>query len=104
MTSILAKNLRGTTATIQFKDAYPPMAPTSGNIRLLAELNEANRVLGLPEMGALDPMLRGAGDISFVAEYVDSLSGLGAYGSGAHAPGETVDLTRLPVQANAPLC
>lgn len=99
MQSILAKNLRGTTATIEFKDAYPPMAPTTGNIALLAHLNEVNRILGLPEMGALDPMLRGAGDISFVAEHVDSLSGLGAYGSGAHAPGEAVDLARLPVQS-----
>lgn len=44
-------------------------------------------------------MLRGAGDISFVAPYVDSLSGLGANGSGAHAPGETVDLARLPLQS-----
>ena len=47
----------------------------------------------------LDPMLRGAGDISFVAPYVDSLSGLGASGAGGHAPGETVDLESLPLQS-----
>lgn len=98
MQSILAKNLPGSKASIQFKDAYPPMAPTAGNVALLGYLNEGNRVLGLPAMEALDPMLRGAGDISFVAEYVDSLSGLGANGSGSHAPGESVDLGRLGLQ------
>ena len=51
-------------------------------------------------MEALDPMLRGAGDISFIAPYVDSLSGLGANGiGGAHAPGEGVDLKGLPLQS-----
>jgi glutamate carboxypeptidase len=107
MQSILAKSLPRTSATIQFKDSYPPMAATPGNAALLDALNKANRVLDLPAMGALDPMamgaldpmLRGAGDISFVAGYVDSLSGLGAYGSGAHAPGETVNLARLPLQS-----
>ncbi|HYP09676.1 MAG TPA: M20/M25/M40 family metallo-hydrolase [Bryobacteraceae bacterium] len=99
MHSILARNLRGATATLEFREGYPPMAPTPGNAALLGHLNAANRALGLPEMGALDPMLRGAGDISFVAEYVDSLSGLGAYGNKAHAPGESVDLARLPLQS-----
>jgi len=32
-------------------------------------------------------MLRGAGDASFVAPYVDTLSGMGANGAGSHAPG-----------------
>jgi glutamate carboxypeptidase len=99
MQSILARNLPQTSATLEFKEAYPPMAPTPGNVALLEALNKGNRILGLPDMGALDPMLRGAGDISFVAEHVDSLSGLGANGSGAHAPGETVDLARLPLQS-----
>jgi glutamate carboxypeptidase len=62
-------------------------------------LNEANRALGVAEEEELDPMLRGAGDISFVAPFVDSLSGLGASGSGGHAPGETVDLGSLPLQS-----
>jgi glutamate carboxypeptidase len=53
----------------------------------------------LGEVGELDPMQRGAGDISFIAPYVDSLSGLGAIGQGAHAAGEQVDLESLPRQA-----
>jgi glutamate carboxypeptidase len=101
MQSILSKNLPGTRAEMKFSDSYPPMAPTDGNIALLTKLNEANRKLGAPEMEALDPMLRGAGDASFVAPYVDTLSGLGANGGGtggSHAPGESANLARLPLQ------
>lgn len=92
-------NLPGTKAGITFTDKYPPMAPTPGNIALLAKLNEGNRALGMAEMEALDPMLRGGGDASFVAPFVDVLDGLGAAGTGAHAPGETVDLSRMPLQS-----
>ena len=99
MQSILAKNLKGTTAELKFDDLYPPMAPTAGNAALLAKLNEVNQTLGEPAMEALDPMLRGAGDISFIAPYIDSMSGMGAVGGGAHAPGEWIDLTRLPLQS-----
>jgi glutamate carboxypeptidase len=57
-----------------------------------------NRDLGTPTMEALDPGRRGAADVSFVAPYVDALAGLGANGSGAHAPGERIDLQTLPLQ------
>ena len=63
------------------------MAPTDGNRAILARLNAVNRDMGLAEMGELDPVKRGAGDISFVAADVDGLAGLGAAGSGSHAPG-----------------
>jgi glutamate carboxypeptidase len=100
MASIVASgNLPGTKAEIAFKDAYPPMAPTPGNIALLAKLNEGNRALGMAEIEALDPMLRGAGDASFVAPFTNVLDGLGAVGTGAHVPGETVDLSRMPLQS-----
>jgi glutamate carboxypeptidase len=100
MLSIVSSgNLPGTKAEITFTDKYPPMAPTPGNIALLAKLNEGNRALGMAEIEALDPMQRGAGDASFVAPFADVLDGLGANGSGAHAPGETVDLSRMPLQS-----
>jgi glutamate carboxypeptidase len=98
MRSIVAQNLQGTKATITFKDEYPAMAPTAGNRKVLGVLNEVNRDLGLPQMGELDPLLRGAGDIAFVADKVDALVGFGAAGKGAHAPGETVDLTSFERQ------
>ena len=50
-------------------------------------------------MGELDPVKRGAGDISFVAADVDGLAGLGAASSGDHAPGETVDIPSIFRQA-----
>jgi glutamate carboxypeptidase len=99
MYAIAAKNLPGTRAELTFEAGYPPMAPTAGNKRLLAMLNEASTAAGIAGVGELDPMLRGAGDISFLAPYVDSLSGLGAIGTGAHAAGEAVDLESLPRQA-----
>ncbi len=93
MQAIVADHLKGTHAEIQFGEGYPAMAPTAGNRALLARLNEINAALGLEQMGELDPMERGAGDIAFVADKVDALVGFGAVGHGSHAPGETVDLS-----------
>ena len=98
MRAIVADHLPGTDATIEFGDGYPAMAPTAGNRALLARLNEINSALGLAQMPELDPMQRGAGDIAFVADKVDSLVGFGAAGHGSHAPGETVDLTSFDRQ------
>ncbi|MEA3062246.1 MAG: glutamate carboxypeptidase [Sphingomonadales bacterium] len=100
MRGIVSRHLPGSGAEIVFvTDPYPPMAPTPGNRALLDRLNLVNRDLGLAEMGVLDPLRRGAGDISFVAEYVDGLVGLGTASTGDHAPGETVDLASIPRQA-----
>ena len=101
MKQIVSTNhLAGTKAEIVFDpDFYPPMAPTAANRALLARLNAVNRDLGLAEMGELDPLKRGAGDISFVAEDVDGLVGLGAASDGDHTPNETVDLVSLDRQA-----
>jgi len=99
MESIVAAHAPGTDARIEFGEGYPAMAPTEGNKALLAALNGVNRDLGLAEMAPLDPLKRGAGDISFVAHDVDSLAGLGTYSTGDHAPGETVDLASIRRQA-----
>ena len=100
MQAIVAQPLNGATAKIEFlPDGYPPMAPTEGNRAILTKLNLVNRDMGLPEMGELDPVKRGAGDISFVAADVDGLAGLGPASRGDHAPGETVDIASIFVQA-----
>lgn len=100
MEAIVARRYPGVTAArIVFSEGYPPMAPTAGNRALLARLNEVNATLDLAEMKPLDPMKRGAGDISFVAEYVDGLVGLGPHSTGDHAPGETVDVPSIWTQA-----
>lgn len=98
MRAIVADHLPGTGAEISFSTGYPAMAPTAGSRALLAQLNAINGDLGLPRMGELDPMKRGAGDIAFVAPYTDGLVGVGAVGSGAHAIGETADLSAFPRQ------
>jgi glutamate carboxypeptidase len=98
MREVVSQHLPGTNAAIEFEDGYPAMAPTEGNRALLGLLNGINADLGLPEMPALDPLKRGAGDIAFVADKVDGLIGFGAVGKGSHAPGETVDLTSFDRQ------
>ena len=100
MEAIVANHAAGTSAQIRFEPGgYPAMAPTDGNRALLARLNVINRDLGLAEMAPLDPLKRGAGDISFVAGDVDGLVGLGTASRGDHAPGETVSLTSITRQA-----
>ena len=97
MRRIVAANHPHTSATINFRDGYPPMAPTEGNRRLAEAMSGVNEALGRGPMQILDPMQRGAADIAYVAPYTDGLAGLGALGTGAHSPRETVDLTSLPL-------
>ena len=100
MLAIVATSAPKTSAKITFdQGGYPAMAPTDGNKALLVRLNIVNRDLGLAEQVPLDPLKRGAGDISFVANDVDGLVGLGAFSTGDHAPGETVDLASIKRQA-----
>jgi glutamate carboxypeptidase len=99
MRAIVADHLAKTGATITFEEGYPAMAPTEAGHALVKQLNEVNATLGLPAMDEMDPMLRGAGDIAFVAPYVPGLVGTGAMGEGAHAEGETVFLDSIPRQA-----
>ncbi len=97
MEAIVAQHLPKTGATISFGEGYPAMAPTAQSRALLGVLNGVNRSLGFDTMPELDPMKRGAGDISFVADIIPGLAGIGATGDGAHAPGETIDLATQPV-------
>jgi len=74
----------------------PSMEPSEGNYGLAKILNQVSLDMGLGEVKPGDPGSRGAGDISFVAEFMDCLDGLGASGSGAHAPGETINMKQYP--------
>jgi glutamate carboxypeptidase len=97
MRAIVADNLPLTSASITFTEGYPPMSPTEGNARLQVVLSTINEALGRGPMPTLDPSMRGAADISFVAPYTDGLAGLGALGSGGHTPNESLDLTTMPL-------
>ncbi len=86
-------NLPGTRAEITFSDGIPSMEPAKGNTALAEMLSKISVDLGYEPMMAGDPGSRGAGDISYVAKYLQgSLDGLGAEGWGGHAPGETMSL------------
>jgi len=95
MRAIVAENLPQTKATISFTDSYPAMGPTAGNQAVLEELNKVSLALGQGGVSAYDPGRRGAADISFVADYVDGLDGLGTMGRGAHTPQETLNLKTI---------
>ena len=96
MKAIVANNLNGTKATISFSDGIPGMAPTEGNNRVLAIIDSVSQAMGIGKTLAGDPGSRGAGDISYIAKYVDCIDGLGSSGKGAHAPGETINLKEFP--------
>jgi glutamate carboxypeptidase len=96
MKAIVAQNLAQTSAKISFTDGIPSMAPTEGNNQVLSVINSISMDMGVGATVAGDPGSRGAGDISYVAAYVDCIDGLGASGRGAHAPGETIHLNQLP--------
>ena len=96
MRQIVSKNLPETRATISFMDGIPSMPPTPGNTALVKQLNDISVALNYGEVNAGNPGSRGAGDISYVANYLDCLDGLGASGKGAHAPGEIINLNEYP--------
>ncbi|WP_420604320.1 M20/M25/M40 family metallo-hydrolase [Flagellimonas sp.] len=95
MKEVVNNNLPKTSASITFTDSYPAMQPTEGNTALLNVLNEVSLDLNQGEVLAYDPGKRGAADVSFVAQYVDCLDGLGTMGTGAHTPQETVNLNTI---------
>ena len=108
MREIVAKHLPQTSATIDFDDSYPPMAPTPGNRRLLALYDQASRDLGFGPVVAVDPSRAGAADVSFVAAKVPMIvDGIGtlrprrSHGEGDRRPSHARpnDQARRPVDA-----
>jgi glutamate carboxypeptidase len=95
MREIVAQSLPGASASISFRDSYPPMAVTPGNLRILAQYSQASQDAGLGPIGTVPPESRGAGDIQFVAPLIDSLDGLGASGGGAHSPNESLEVASI---------
>nr|WP_299174706.1 M20/M25/M40 family metallo-hydrolase [uncultured Allomuricauda sp.] len=95
MKEVVSNNLPRTSAKVTFTDSYPAMQPTPGNTELLNMLNKVSLDLDQGEVLAYDPGKRGAADVSFVAQYVDCLDGLGTMGTGAHTPEETVNLNTI---------
>jgi glutamate carboxypeptidase len=97
MTTIVEQSLNGTKATITFNDGIPSMEPTLGNKKVLEVISGVTTSMGLGPAVEGDPGSRGAGDISYVAKYLDAVDGMGSSGKGAHAPGETINLKEFPL-------
>ena len=95
MRAIVADSLPGTSAKIRFLDRYPPMSPTAGNLGLLEQYSKVSTDAGLGPVTPVPPGERGAGDVQFVAPFVDSLDGLGAFGRGEHSPNEELELASI---------
>ena len=96
MQQIVARHLPLTSATIEFDDGYPPMAPTPANRRLLAIYDQASRDVGYGSVVAVDPSRAGAADVSFVAGKVPMIiDGVGLSGHDDHTEKETADLRML---------
>lgn len=97
MREIVEKSLPITKATISFQDGIPAMEPSEKNENLRKVVDQVSRDMGLGPVQSGDPGSRGAGDVSFVAEYLPCLDGLGASGKGAHSIEENINLKEYPL-------
>jgi len=88
-------NLPGTSATIGFTESYPPMPPTEAARKLAEFYSMTSLDAGLGRIDILDPSLRGAGDVQFVAPYTVGIDGLGAQGRGAHTDDEDLEIASI---------
>jgi len=100
MRRIVAEGSPRTSASLEFDDSYPPLAPSDGNQRLLAMVDRASRDLGFGALSPVDPARAGAADVSFLAGTVPMvIDAMGLKGSGGHTVLETARLGMLAVQA-----
>ena len=100
MRFMVLESLPRTSATITFDDGYPPLAPSDGNLRLLAMFSQVSEDLGYGEVTAVDPRNAGAADVSFTAGFVEiAIDGLGPGGGNDHTVDEWIDLPTLAMQS-----
>jgi len=99
MKEIVANNLPGTSAKINFKEGYPPFAPIDGNYELMKLFSKVSEELGFGEVGPVNPSDAGAADISFTNGLVEmGIDGLGMAGKYDHTINEIGYLDALPMQ------
>ena len=100
MRDVVTAHLPGTSASIEFDDGYPPLAPSAGNDRMLALYDRASRDLGLGAVNPVNPRNAGAADVSFTEGLVEmALDGIGLRGRNGHTVQETANLGSLRTQA-----
>jgi glutamate carboxypeptidase len=94
------QHLSGTTSSVKFEEAMPPMPPVAANLKLLNKYSQISQTLDYGPVTELPPDLRGGGDISHIAPYISAgLVGLGAVGTGEHSKQETLDVDSLVIQS-----
>ncbi|MFA6302925.1 MAG: M20/M25/M40 family metallo-hydrolase [Legionella sp.] len=99
MQIIVQKHLPSTKAEITFQSGIPAMTPTQANLDLLKQYSSVSQALGYGEVKPLPANLRGAGDISHIANIVPAnLAGLGPLGNGVHSEQETLEIPSLTMQ------
>jgi glutamate carboxypeptidase len=97
MAAAAATSLPHTRSVVEFRDGYPPLAPSAGNDRMLAIYDRVSRELGYGPVRPTDPMRAGAADVSFTAGLVPmAIEGIGMAGRDDHTATETADLAALP--------
>ena len=92
MQAIVNEGFMHTEAEITFTGGSGAMPPTPGNEKLLNILSQVSQDLGQGKVTAFDPALRGGGDMTQIAQYIDVVDGLGTVGGNAHAPDEYINL------------
>ena len=95
MREIASTNLLKTSAKFEFDDLAPGWPASPGNQKLLSEVGNVSRALGMGPVEAEDPVNRGFGDVNFIGTTVAGIDGLGAKGEGFHGPDESIDLNSL---------
>jgi glutamate carboxypeptidase len=95
MREIVSQSLPGTRASIRFREAYPPMPETEGNVRLLTAYSQGSVDAGLGPIVGRAASDGGAGDIQYAAPYADCLDGLGTAGRGSHSDEEQMELASI---------
>ncbi|MEQ8241619.1 MAG: M20/M25/M40 family metallo-hydrolase, partial [Cyclobacteriaceae bacterium] len=99
MREIVTENLPGTSASIDFKEGYPPFSPTEGNYQLMKTFSGISQELGFGEVTAVNPSDAGAADISFTNGLIEmGIDGLGMAGKYDHTINEIGYLDALPMQ------
>ncbi|MNG54811.1 Carboxypeptidase G2 precursor [compost metagenome] len=98
MRAITTHPLPQTTSQLRVSDIMPVMPETKAGRQLLTQFSDISMVLGGGPLQAIPAAERGGADVSYIAQDVPAvIDGLGAWGSGAHSPQETLEVLSLPV-------
>ncbi|WP_439412756.1 M20/M25/M40 family metallo-hydrolase [Enterobacter ludwigii] len=98
MQAVTARPLPQTTSQLTVSDIMPVMPETDAGRQLLAQFSDISVALGEGPLQPIPAAERGGADVSYIAQAVPAvIDGLGAWGSGAHSPQETLVVSSLPV-------